>query len=1130
MTLQEQLLTRFGAEPIILVELRVPNSYVRVSDKTVTRNALTWTSKILEISAISIEQKVDGVANVASINLTVDDSDLSLKSRMSTERWPFCKAVIYYTFKDTTETTKLFEGKINTPIEWVEDGRKLKLDLNSDFNSQQAGVEISSDDFQGGEGFIPLAFGTILNTCPRKIWENVHTKLVTPFYVNKRFVKVLASDPDIVMNGWAGSAYQTLYGNYVYTEKTSGGVISAYIAVQKQYPTTIEVEDSSQFPSGAIELFAGNYYGRIQGSFSGNTFSVTGFNDLVKTLSTSDVTSTSNATAVDNLYFNFAYVDVADGLEQDYSFTTFIFRTLDIFGNTVDTYIDVVGQAGTIVSLAADPPANWVNIRVITAASLPNIYFYQYQRGFYTPIGDLIYLYTSENAFQEAFGICANEYIGLKVLGHQVVNQQASLRELPSSFYIEDTDFYDNKVIKLRSQISSHNFHNEENKLSIEWRDQFYVSYKAAQIKVIGALLDGAHVKDSTVLSVTATSGYTAGAILKVKGVVSEYTIVSVNSGLGTITISPGLKSTGADGASVYTVEELGTNVADAIKYIAEHYTNLTVDPASWLAVRDLVDKYPVNFVCPSVLDSIQQISEICHQARLAIRIENSTLYMFYASKRPSTNGRLTDDNVLLDSVVLSYSNVADLKTVLTAEYVQDCIDHGNRKITFKNNVDIYDTKKASEKYYIYYHKGLIEKSNKFWLKRYSNIWRKITLKTTLEHYLLSFYDFVAVDLSLITVPALVEQVGKDEYNTELKLWVPYKAGEDTESADAWADDSSDVKPYDLVIVAQPPISVTIYAKNPTKNLRTFRLGTASNDQDANGLVTMSTSEGDIVVANDNPKAKVKAGDKLPVFEDVAGVFKMYPSGHDAPLRVTINGDHGDGTVDIELGSGINMISTTATVYKETDIPITVPQTAFAYKGLDGYFINLTNTGSFYGTVTSAVQQVSGKRYVDVDLTNYTNGQVIKHITGILVDGTDTKVGDIIVADYIGTAWYIKQSGTGTSDPSLKYRIVSIQGDYLTCNPFVDGDYTSEVVNVLKPYKLRQSTTRPSFTYAYTDSQNRTATTGGQSQTQTVVPAYTVGDEVVGLLLDSTAFTVAGDEVLIIDVNTDGRVWARKFP
>ena len=132
---------------------------------------------------------------------------------------------------------------------------------------------------------------------------------------------------------------------------------------------------------------------------------------------------------------------------------------------------------------------------------------------------------------------------------------------------------------------------------------------------------------------------------------------------------------------------------------------------------------------------------------------------------------------------------------------------------------------------------------------------------------------------------------------------------------------------------------------------------------------------------------------------------------------------------------------------------------------------------------------------------------------------------ETITGDYV-LVHQANQVGAGVT----QMQISTIDGDYLACNYYQDGTAT-DAVNVAKNYKLRRTPfdtlTIGGITYTYTSDTQRTAV-GATTETQVVVPAYTVGDIIYASRVSGLDVTLSSLPLEWVDVNADGRAWAKQ--
>lgn len=113
-----------------------------------------------------------------------------------------------------------------------------------------------------------------------------------------------------------------------------------------------------------------------------------------------------------------------------------------------------------------------------------------------------------------------------------------------------------------------------------------------------------------------------------------------------------------------------------------------------------------------------------------------------------------------------------------------------------------------------------------------------------------------------------------------------------------------------------------------------------------------------------------------------------------------------------------------------------------------------------------------------------------------------------------------------SSSPIQAFLIsTTVNGDYWVCTAVVGG----ATVNVAKPYKLRNSITSATidgnaWTYAYTNTVERTATSGSYSEYQRISPRVLANDLIFAANIGATATGVTS--VLWQDLNVNGCAWS----
>ena len=114
-------------------------------------------------------------------------------------------------------------------------------------------------------------------------------------------------------------------------------------------------------------------------------------------------------------------------------------------------------------------------------------------------------------------------------------------------------------------------------------------------------------------------------------------------------------------------------------------------------------------------------------------------------------------------------------------------------------------------------------------------------------------------------------------------------------------------------------------------------------------------------------------------------------------------------------------------------------------------------------------------------------------------------------------------------------KLVSIHGDYLICHPWDGATESDRELLVAKPYLLRRTPfdgeTRNGIDYDYHTHVTRTATKGGETEDQIVIPRYVTGDILYATFNVAGGTSVLDTETRVewLDDNRDGRALSQEF-
>jgi hypothetical protein len=163
-----KLASNFGTEPVIVLEIQ----WVRGGPRTTYGDKAVPGVKgvIQEISGLDDVVQVSGGSQSQQITITLNDTSGELKGILDTLDPHKKKCWVYQWFPGTLISEKflIFQGVLNTPIEWDEGARTFKCDVVSKIEDVEVGFSIEEGDFPNPPETLigkpwPLCFGTVVN-------------------------------------------------------------------------------------------------------------------------------------------------------------------------------------------------------------------------------------------------------------------------------------------------------------------------------------------------------------------------------------------------------------------------------------------------------------------------------------------------------------------------------------------------------------------------------------------------------------------------------------------------------------------------------------------------------------------------------------------------------------------------------------------------------------------------------------------------------------------------------------------------------------------------------------------------------------------------------------------------------
>ena len=131
------------------------------------------------------------------------------------------------------------------------------------------------------------------------------------------------------------------------------------------------------------------------------------------------------------------------------------------------------------------------------------------------------------------------------------------------------------------------------------------------------------------------------------------------------------------------------------------------------------------------------------------------------------------------------------------------------------------------------------------------------------------------------------------------------------------------------------------------------------------------------------------------------------------------------------------------------------------------------------------------------------------------------------------------QTSVVTAVERFRIRTGGVLGDYLACETWDGTTGGGVTVNIAKNPKCRhvsgESIAGTSYTYTYSsdtgyEDGKRVASDGTNSEKQVVIPVYIIGDDIYATKpTRGSGVSVSGTPLEYLDINADGRAWARKW-
>ncbi len=284
-------------------------------------------------------------------------------------------------------------------------------------------------------------------------------------------------------------------------------------------------------------------------------------------------------------------------------------------------------------------------------------------------------------------------------------------------------------------------------------------------------------------------------------------------------------------------VSDIGPNTVNIMEYLIDTYSSLTYDTTTFDSVKTALANYPSNFVLYDRRNLLDLLKDIAWQCRCSIKLVNDIFYLTYLSTTPSVVDTIEQNDILVDSLELGYTQTEDLVTKMVCTWETSGFQKEKHRTILKNNVAKYGIQEQDYDFYIYNYIDAVIKSATFWLIRYSNTWRKATFITPITKLNIETLDAITLDISFISndsITSIVESAVYDSANNGISFecWLPILAGTTVEYVFAFpaSADSTETFQADLDTVQSYRVGEDLRQYGRTTN-NPYKLKSGSVDR-----------------------------------------------------------------------------------------------------------------------------------------------------------------------------------------------------------------------------------------------------------------------------------------------------------
>ncbi|RKZ94324.1 MAG: hypothetical protein DRQ40_06105 [Gammaproteobacteria bacterium] len=738
-SIQGELDKQFAGEPMVIIEVNWSgDSFVAYSDRKLNGEDYPYPD-LINIGVFDTTKNISGGSSSQEVSITLNDIDGAIRSIVDTQDIHLRPVRVYLTFQglSISEKALMFEGLINSTIEWDESGRTLSFSVLSKLEDAEAGFTMEDGDFPQVEPSDanvpwPLVFGQVCNmkaervTSLRKGYLAQSVGVMDPTIderlcqANHLICTVKTSTVTPPRSDEDEELYQIKVNDYANSEamqllaKCCNGDLTRYDASLAKFKKALDLSgnvrslelDQQCLTRRFTEICKILQERSQQSKYVRNPFTVRGGEDFPQN---------------ERIIIRIGEVKF-DGIMTGESFLVSGINHPD--SETIDNPPCKPIKEGSLGFRYGPGPELPTTIEecengggtfrqnVVDGGGASWKYYNEFEAGHF------IWLPAGKDVFLEA----ESELIHLVSLLPGVVDQVAAYRTYgdttlltevdPERYTVVTSDFDGYDVVQVVTTDLLSNIKDEN------WSDTIYVSFTSS----------------------------------------------------------------------------VGPNPVDTISWLVEKYTDYTVDIDSFLSVKADLVNYPSNFFVKARPSVLSLIKDIAYQARCGIFIRDNVIHIVYLSKEPASLLTLTEDDILHKSFSFHHTTTEELMTRHEVKW-----SNGEAGVTqedktefdfvIKHNIPKYGTFDTHKNYYTQNTYSTVEKSATFWMIRESNTWRKVKFSTPVRFLNLDVFDCVTLDIEQFPTTKVIIESTKysvDNNIIEFIAWTPVLSGTSAPYYWAW--------------------------------------------------------------------------------------------------------------------------------------------------------------------------------------------------------------------------------------------------------------------------------------------------------------------------------------------------------